>query len=116
MTMSIRFRFLVSLASICILALLPAAAQDAPATAAENSGKVSITTRSAEARNLYVRALVKMQNLHGQEAMQDLRKAVQLDPDFALANIIMAFPVIDPIIDPADQVFARDKAKPQKRK
>ncbi|HEY6972061.1 MAG TPA: hypothetical protein VJA94_22810, partial [Candidatus Angelobacter sp.] len=82
----------------------------------ENSGKVPITTRSAEARNLYVHALLKMQNLHGQEAMQDFRKAVQLDPDFALANIIMAFPTVDPILDPSDQVAARDKANAAKAK
>lgn len=80
------------------------------------SGVVPITTKSAEARNLYVHALVKLENLHGPEAMQDLRKAVQLDSDFALANIIMAFPTADPVVDPAEQASVRSRANAAKAK
>jgi tetratricopeptide (TPR) repeat protein len=77
---------------------------------ASGSGIVPITTTSAEARDLYLHALVKLENLHGQEAMQDFRKATKLDPDFALANIIIAFPTVDPIVDPAEQAATRDQA------
>ena len=102
--------------SVCAVPAAIAGEHEANSSKTENSGKVPITTRSAEARNLYVQALHKMQNLHGQQAMQDFRKAVQLDPDFAMANIIMAFPTVDPVLDPSDQVLARDKANAAKAK
>lgn len=79
-------------------------------------GIVPVTTKSAEARALYLNAMVKLENLHGEEAMQDMRKAVQLDPDFALANVIISFPTIDPVVDPAEQVAAREKAIAAKAK
>lgn len=97
------------------LAVLTVQAEDNKAPAAR-SGIVPITTKSAEARDLYLHALVKLENLHGQEAMQDFRKAVQLDPDFALANIIIGFPTIDPIVEPAEQAAVRTKANAAKAK
>ncbi len=83
---------------------------------ATGSGIIPVTTKSSEAHDLYVNALVKLENLHGPEAMQDFRRAVQLDPDFAMANIIMAFPTVDPIIDPAEQVSVRKQANAAKNK
>ena len=59
-------------------------------TPAPSQGVLPITTKSAPARQLFVGGLVKLQNLHGPEAMQDLHKAIQLDPDFALANIMIS--------------------------
>ncbi|HMC30078.1 MAG TPA: hypothetical protein VKL99_04530, partial [Candidatus Angelobacter sp.] len=70
-------------------------------TAPREQGILPITTKSAQARQLFVGGLVKLQNLHGPEAMQDFRKAVQLDPDFALANIMISFESVDPSVDPA---------------
>lgn len=84
--------------------------------AAVGHGVVPVTTKSAEARDLYLHAMVKLENLHGEEAMQDMRKAVQLDPDFALANVIISFPTVDPVVDPAEQVAAREKAIAAKAK
>ncbi len=60
--------------------------------------------------------LVKLENLHGPEAMQDFRQAVRRDPDFALANIMISFASVDPTVDPAEQVAARNKANAAKAK
>ena len=106
-------------AFLVVASLAIAGDKGGPGPSAEptiGSGIVPITTKSAEARDLYVHAIVKMENLHGQEAMQDFRKAVTLDPDFALANIIIAFPTVDPIVDPAEQAATRDKAIAAKAK
>ena len=73
-------------------------------------GTLPVTTKSPAARQLFEGGLVKMQNLHGPEAMQDFRKAVKLDPDFALANIMISFSSVDPTVDPAEQVAARERA------
>ena len=82
----------------------------------DQQGILPITTKSTPARQLFIGGLVKLQNLHGPEAMQDLRKAVQLDPDFALANIMISFESVDPSVDPAEKVAARDKANAAKSK
>jgi tetratricopeptide (TPR) repeat protein len=79
-------------------------------------GVLPITTKSPAARQLFVGALVKLQNLHGPEAMQDFRKAIQLDPDFALANIIMSFESVDQTVDPAEKVAARERANAARTK
>ena len=55
--------------SVCAVPAATAGENEANSSKTENSGKVPITTRSAEARNLYLQAMVKMQNLHGQQAM-----------------------------------------------
>ena len=98
---------------VSLLVLLPACLQ---AQNDQNNSIVPITTKSAEARDIYKKALIKLENMHGQEAMQDFHKAVQLDPDFALANIIISFPTVDPTVDPAEQVAARDRANAAKSK
>jgi len=117
------FRFSFILALFLILGIQAAQARDnassaenAKATAAVGHGVVPVTTKSAEARDLYLHAMIKLENLHGEEAMQDMRKAVQLDPDFALANVIISFPTVDPVVDPAEQVTARERANAAKAK
>jgi tetratricopeptide (TPR) repeat protein len=82
----------------------------------DQQGILPITTKSAPARQLFVGGLVKLQNLHGPEAMQDFRKAVQLDPDFALANIMISFESADPSVDPAEKVAAREHANAARSK
>src|ERR1051326_9543494 len=81
-----RYFFRIALFVVCLgsVALAETAARD-------RQGNLPVTTKSALARQLFVNGLVKLQNLHGPEAMQDLHKAVQLDPDFALANIMISF-------------------------
>ena len=80
-------------------------------SAQAEQSSVPITTKSKQARELYLRGMVKLENLHAEEAFQDFHKAVQLDRDFALANLIISFPTVDPTAEPAEQLAARDRAK-----
>src|SRR5437763_13205021 len=79
-------------------------------------GSVPVTTKSDEARQLFNGAVVKLENMHGPDAMKDFRKAVQIDPDFAFANLMISFVTVDQNIDPAEQLAARDKAKAARSK
>src|SRR5215467_13198595 len=101
-----RNNFVRTVVFIVCCGALAAAMENAP----REQGILPITTKSAAARQLFVDGLVKLQNLHGPEAMQDLHKAIQLDPDFALANIMISFESVDPSVDPAEKVAAREKA------
>ncbi|HKD78811.1 MAG TPA: hypothetical protein VKH81_03910 [Candidatus Angelobacter sp.] len=103
--------FRLAVLSVCFGALV-ATAETAP----REQGILPITTKSAPARELFIGALVKLENLHGPEAMQDLHKAIQLDPDFALANIMISFESVDASVDPAEKVAARDRANAAKSK
>jgi tetratricopeptide (TPR) repeat protein len=85
-------------------------------TAPREQGILPITTKSAPARQLFVGGLVKLQNLHGPDALQDFHKAIQLDPDFALANIMISFESVDAAVDPAEKVAARERANAAKSK
>src|SRR5690242_15355808 len=89
----------VAAAVIC-LGTVPLVAQsgsaDQKSASVDQKGILPITTKSAPARQLFTGALVKLQNLHGPEAMQDFHKAIQLDPDFALAYIMISFESVDP--------------------
>lgn len=111
-----RAGFKVSIVSILLSASLSVLTAQAEDNKAPEAGIVPITTTSAQARDLYIHAMVKLENLHGQEAMQDFRKAVQLDPDFAMANIIIGFPTIDPIVEPAERAAVLSKANAAKAK
>ncbi|HEV3041800.1 MAG TPA: tetratricopeptide repeat protein [Candidatus Angelobacter sp.] len=79
-------------------------------------GNVPVTTKSEEARQLFDGAVVKLENMHGPDAMKDFRKAVQLDPDFVFANLMISFVTVDQNVDPAEQMTARDKAKAARSK
>jgi tetratricopeptide (TPR) repeat protein len=112
-----RIGFIFLALSFFSFALISAQAQaPQPESQPPATEVVPITTSSPQAHDLYVHAMVKLQNMHGEEAMQDFRKAVQLDPNFALANVIISFPTVDANVDPAEQVAARDKAKAAKAK
>jgi tetratricopeptide (TPR) repeat protein len=80
------------------------------AVSQQPTGTLPVTTKSPEARQLFEGALIKLENLHGPEAMQDFRRAVKMDPDFAMANILISFNSVDPTVDPAEQVAARNQA------
>src|SRR5215471_1610064 len=82
----------------------------------QQTGALPITTKSPEARQLFQGALIKLENLHGPEAMRDFRSAVKMDPDFAMANILISFNSVDPTVDPAEQVAARNQANGAKDK
>ncbi len=108
--MSRNYFFRLAVFAVCCAAL--AAAETAP----RDQGILPITTKSAPARQLFVGGLVKLQNLHGPEALQDFHKAIQLDPDFALANIMISFESVDAAVDPAEKVAARERANAAKSK
>ena len=107
MLQKLRFIFLAVLSSAVLMAL-PLWAAPAPHAPA---GTLPITTHSKQARKLFDSGLVKMENLHSIEGIQDLRKAAQLDPDFALANILISFESVDQAVDPEEKVAARERAK-----
>src|SRR5689334_10969441 len=109
--MSCNYFFRIALFVVCLGST--AIAQN---TARDQQGILPITTSSAPARQLFIGGLVKLQNLHGPEAMQDLHKAVQLDPNFALANIMISFESVDPSVDPAEKMAAQDRANAAKSK
>jgi tetratricopeptide (TPR) repeat protein len=105
--------FRIALVLACLIFSLVCDSQTA---APSNQVTLPITTKSAEARHLFEGGVVKLETMHGQEAMQDFRKAVQIDPDFALANIMISFTTVDANVDPAEQIAARDKAKAARAK
>lgn len=102
-----KLRFM-SLALITFTMLAP---RWAAATPAHSDNTLPITTHSRQARQLFDSGLVKMENLHSIEGIQDLHKAAQLDPDFALANILISFESVDQAVDPEEKVAARERAK-----
>ncbi len=59
--------------------------------------EMPITTRSGEARDLFVQARVEGENLHLDTAMEKLSAAIVLDPDFALAFLYRARFTTDPV-------------------
>ena len=81
-----------------------------------NPGTLPITTRSKEAHRLFDRGLLKLENLHSAEGMQDLRKAAALDPDFGMAEILISFESVDQVVDPEEKVAEREKAKAARSK
>src|SRR5438445_732472 len=96
-----RSRLYISLLLIsCLLAA--AVAKDARSS---RTG-IQITTKSAQARALFEEGLAKYQTLHLQAGLATWRKAVQADPQFALAHIFLA----NFSDDPAEQVAEREKA------
>ncbi|MGZ4812857.1 MAG: tetratricopeptide repeat protein [Terriglobales bacterium] len=55
-----------------------------------------VSTRSPKARALYQQAMTDSMNFHLDRALDQWRAAVKLDPNFALANLMIAFRSQDP--------------------
>ena len=66
------------------------------ACGAEQKGDMQISTKSPQARALFQEGLTKIEALHEQAGLADWRKAVQADPKFALAHILITFFTQDP--------------------
>jgi tetratricopeptide (TPR) repeat protein len=73
---------------------------------ADRKRDMQISSKSPEARALFQQGLTKIEALHEQAGLVDWRKAVQTDPKFALAHILITFFSQDP----AEQVAEREKA------
>jgi tetratricopeptide (TPR) repeat protein len=56
----------------------------------EQAGTIPITTKSEEARQIYVKGRALAENLRGTDAHALLQQAVAKDPDFALAHLLLA--------------------------
>jgi len=67
---------------------------------------IQVTTKSAQARQLFEQGLAQCQTLHLREGFETWRKAAQADPHFALVHILLAN--FSP--DPAERVSEREKA------
>jgi tetratricopeptide (TPR) repeat protein len=88
---------------IALLCLsLAGVAQDAPAQSpaarpkAGTTAMLPVTTSSPKARALYQQAMTDSMNFHLDRALDQWRAAVKLDPNFALANLMIAFRSQDP--------------------
>jgi tetratricopeptide (TPR) repeat protein len=83
-----RFTFLIrALGSVCALALVTA---PRPAAAQTATGKVSITTTSPEARELYLKGRDLAEKLRATDARQFYLQAVAKDNRFALGHVGLA--------------------------
>ncbi len=67
---------------------------------------IHVSTKSPQAHMFLEKGIAKMETLHMQEALQNLRSAVKADPQFALGHILLAFFTGDP----TEQLAERDKA------
>lgn len=67
---------------------------------------MEISTKSPQAHRFFEQGMSKMEMLHIQDGLENFRKAVAADPDFALGHIILNFFSQDP----TEQVTEREKA------
>lgn len=67
---------------------------------------MQISTKSPEAHTYFEQGMAKMEMLHIQDGLNNFRKAVAADPQFALGHIILNFFSQDP----TEQVAEREKA------
>jgi tetratricopeptide (TPR) repeat protein len=65
-----------------------------------------ISTKSPQAHTFFEKGMHKMEMLHTQDGLDNLRSAVQADPQFALGHIFLTFFSQDP----TEQVTEREKA------
>lgn len=91
-------------------ALLLSTVCGAASSKPQNIG-LEITTTSPQARTYFETGLAKVQTLYSEEGLENWRKAVKADPNFALAHIFLAHFSTDP----AEQVRERDRALATKR-
>jgi hypothetical protein len=85
-------RLVGSRTGLACLALAAALASQGTASAqsAGGAGKISITTSSAEARQLYLKGRTLGENLRAHDSREILKQAAAKDPGFALAHYSLA--------------------------
>ena len=86
-------------ASLFLFWGLQAVAHDSPTG-------LHISTKSPQAHAFFEKGVEKMEMLHIQDGLENLRNAVQADPQFALGHIFLTFFSQDP----TEQVAEREKA------
>jgi tetratricopeptide (TPR) repeat protein len=82
-------------------------AQASPAKKGEAPREVPLTTRSTEARELFLQGRAYRENWHLPEALQAWRSAALKDPNFAMAHLFVSFYTPDP----QEEVKARAEAR-----
>src|SRR5436309_1429108 len=75
-------------------------------TGTNQSGRINVTTTSAEARTLFNDGWSKLQTFRFADALESWRKATQADPHLALAHVLIAYHTTNP----AEQVLEQEKA------
>ncbi|HMF55024.1 MAG TPA: tetratricopeptide repeat protein [Pyrinomonadaceae bacterium] len=61
-----------------------------PATVLAQRGRIPVTTSSRQARRLFLQGLERSENIENAEAIPLLDRAIQADPNFALAYLVRA--------------------------
>jgi tetratricopeptide (TPR) repeat protein len=82
------------------------------------SDKLPVTTSSADARALYEAGIVSWENLQLDSALKRWRTAANIDPDFALAHLMLAYCTPDPAEEKGERRKAEslaDKVTPDER-
>jgi len=90
---------------LCLVAVLAHSADKKPGKA--SSKVLPVTTSSSKARELYEKGMADYENLRLERATDGWRAAVKEDPDFALAQVWIAFNSRNPV----EASAAREKAK-----
>jgi len=90
---------------------LPLSAWAAPADTKPMPLGMTVTTKSVKARHYFEQGLAKEWTLHIQECLENMRKAVVADPNFALAHVLLSTFSQDPI----EQVSEMEKAVATKK-
>src|SRR2546428_3731325 len=97
----------------CLLVLLSSVAfadgkSNPPSAAHKNvTSKLPVTTSSVEARKRFEQAMQNLEYIRSADALNDLRKAVKADPNFAQALILISHLSRDP----DEQRATRSRAK-----
>src|ERR1051326_4347742 len=79
-------------------------------TVSPASDTVPVTTSSEDARALYEAGIVSWENLQLDSALKRWRTAVNIDPDFALAHLMLAYCTPDPAEEKAERRKAESLA------
>jgi tetratricopeptide (TPR) repeat protein len=76
--------------------------------AGTGAGKIPITTSSETAQKYFIQGRELSENLRGTESVEYFRKAVEADPDFAMAHLYLAFaaPTTNEFFDEIDKARA----------
>src|SRR5882672_8406557 len=105
------FRVVPQFLALFIAVVLPLFAGATPPDAKTAASRIMVTTKSAKARHYFEQGLAKQQTLHIQDGLENMRKAVAADPNFALAHVMLSTFSQDPI----EQVSEMEKAVATKK-
>jgi hypothetical protein len=75
----------------------PPLAQQSRNIRKNDTGTLTVTTASPQARELYEAGITAWENLQTGRALDDWRQAVHLDPDFAAAHTLLSYTTLDPV-------------------